>query len=1107
MINIKNLNKVSAWFVFAVCFIVYSSTAARTINFWDSGELVACASNLQIGHSTAAPLYLLLGRFFSLFAFKASNIAFAINILSVAVAAFTIYFLCCSIQILIERIVSQYSKKNEKKSAFISTAASIIGAFSFAFCSTFWSTANQANIYVVSCFFTSICFWSSLKFFEAKTKKTAYRWLILCSLLLGFALCTDTLTAFIVPVLVFIVYFKNRKLGYWEIIKVSVFAVIFFIIAWFSISFITLIASKFELLFVNDFNLPYNSGLYAFSICFIGIIIFSIYFSQKKSKIIPNLVFVCIAAFVSSTSIYCTIIIRSSSNPPIDQNNPETIFNFRAYLKQKQYSQNSLWHGHQYNSVLDKKNPYTSGEAIYDTVNNKYEIITHKPKSNYKNSDKRFIPRMWSNQPEHIAAYREWTEYKGDKPPNFATNIKFMFNYQFSHLYFRYFMWNFVGKQNDALSHGGALNGNWISGIDFIDNIRLGAINKSPNATKGRATYYFLPLLLGIFGIISQYKKDKKIFIITSLLFVCTGIFVAFYLNLHPYQIRERDYLFMSSFFAFCIWIGYGILWIYETLTKYFSHKQLFLAIFIVAFLAVPTQLLAKNYKTNNLNSNDLAHTSAYNLLNSCEKNAILFTHGDNETFPLWYLQEVEQIRTDISIINLSFLNTDWYIDQIRRKKANSEGIFINVTKNLYIAGQREFLLIRDATSAFVEDIYFENTKEILEDYTYIFNKFLDFLLKNNFDKKRPDEFQNFKTFYSQIQPLNSNPSFIDFSTIISNLTEDEYRNEFGLSKTQADEIISDFYRFLIKQKNYHIPLNAVLNFVFSNNKETKIETKLYDYPIDYFPTRNLMLRINRNQILDKINLSADYQKHIVQRMEWTLNKESLTKSELISLEIILANMWERPIYFCSTMNDRYFLGLDKYLYLEGFAYRLLPIETETAEIEKININTDVMYKNITQNFKWKNFNRKNLYYDENDRTTLTNIRNHLSLLAESLYYEGKLDESEKVLDISTEKIPNGTVAYSAYSIEIVRGYYRLSKKTKAAAIAKIMLKNAINELDFYNKLPTHQQQPINIYKQRALTVIEELYNMANYFIDKDFIFEMTNELKNKDYIIYKSNN
>lgn len=1105
----KKLNIIIGWCVFAFSFIIYFITSSRTVNFWDSGELISCAGGLQVGHPTGSPVYILLGRLFSMFVQNPANIAFVINLLSVFAGAFGIFFLYHNIQKISLRIYKLKIIELNRSQIFISFGASIIGALSFAFSITYWTSAIEANIYPVLVFFISLCIWVMLKSTEAEDENMKNRWVALCSLFIGLGIGVDFQIILIIPALVYIYYFDRYKFGYKTFFKVFFILLAVLLSFWVSIFYIPVIASKFELLFVNSFNFKYNSGLYFFAVFFIGLIVLGIYISKIKNKIRLNFIIVCFALFISGYSTYSIILIRSASDPPIDQNNPETIFNFISYINQDRYGNYPLWYGQQYNSKLDKNTPYIEGEAVYGKINNKYSVITHNPKSNYRSADKVFLPRMWSNQPQHIAAYQEWTGYKNDKPPSFWTNVRFMLNYQFSHMYFRYFMWNFTGRQNDFQSYGGPLNGNWMSGIDFVDNIRLKNVTDLPPLYEGNRAhnvYYFIPFLLGIIGIILQYKYDKKYLFITGLLFIFSSLFLAFYLNLTPYQGRERDYLFLGSFYAFSIWIGLGVMGIYNFFVKYIKSKYLTLTVLLICFLIVPIQFLAKNYDDHNYRYNDLAYQYAYNLLNSCEENAILFTFGDNETFPLWYLQEIERIRPDISIVNISFLNADWYIDQIRKDNADSKGIRLNIQKNKYQSGQRELLLINETRSAFYEDIYYENIREINEDYAYMYNSLEKSMMEGGLERIRPEEFNNFKEFYSKIQPHEANPSFQDFILIIKNLENKDYREELKLSESQAKESIDNLKRFLQKQSLYHFPLNPVLNFTFSDDKDTKISTRLYNYPVDFFPARRLMLRINRNHITDNFNLTREQQEFIVDRMEWEIDRESITKNELMILEIIRSNMWERPLYFNSTMNDRYFLGLDRYLYLEGLAYRLIPIDSEISGNNLLNVNSFVMSQNLIENFEWGGLADQRNYYDENSRKILTNVRNHYSRLANSLYFEGRISESERVLDECVRLLPDNILLYDYYSVSMVKGYYRINKAGKANEIGRILAYNLLKELEFYSKFPLFQQQALNIYKIRVVESITELHDLANYYIDKEFIPEIT-EIYDRALIMFDNKN
>jgi hypothetical protein len=1090
----QNISKISSWTVFAISLIVYFITASRSVNFWDCAELIACASGLQIAHPPGAPFYLILARSFEILSFGIISPAFAINLLSAFAAAFTVFFTYKSIQLLANRILIRNetlnTQYNDVEKHLFSCIAGIIGALSLAFSITFWASATETEVYSVSILLTSVNFWLILKYYTDKPENKN-RLLILSALILGISTAVHLLNILVIPALVFVWYFEKNEFSKKSFFITLFMSVIMLAFVQLLISGLPVIASVFELFFVNNLGLGFNSGLYIFSIFIISLMIGGIYFSGIKKKISLNLVFTCLSVFIIGYSTYTTVIIRSYANTPIDQNNPETIFNFISYINREQYGDRPLWYGQMYNTPLDKEKPYIKGEAVYDKNVNKYEIVSYKPEANYNNAGKVILPRMWSNLPAHIVAYQEWTGSRKDKTPGFVTNMSFMLRYQLSHMYLRYFMWNFTGRQNDIQSHGGPMHGNWISGIGFIDNIRLTQTKDLPPAlknNKGRNAYYFLPLILGILGIIVQFKNDKKFLFVISLLFVFTGIAIAFYLNQHPYQARERDYSFIGSFYAFSLWIGLGSVGLLSVLIRFVKHKYLSIAVFSFCFIAVPGQFLAKNFNDRNISRNDFARSFAYNLLNSCEKNAILFVSGDNETFPLWYLQEVENVRTDVRVVNLSFLNTDWYIDQIICQQRESAPINLNVEKVQYISGQRELMLVKDNPYAFLEDIYYNNLSEINQDYAVVFDKFDMLLIEAGFDKKRPQEYQNFYNFYQKIQPHGANEAFRDFCTIVFSLESPEQCEEFGIAHYKALDLIKLLRTYLDKQLKYPIPLNQALNFVFSDDAATKINTKLFDYPVDYFPASNLCFPINANQTKEFFFNANILDEQIVKQMTWNLNRESITKSELMLMEIIRSSLMQRPIYFSSLTNSRNYMGLEKYLYLEGFAYRLIPIDTDISADDPVNVNAINMYDNFTNKFVWGNVLTNPGYLDETGRTSLINLRNHYSRLSRGLYFEGEIKKSEEVLDYCIKLIPNELIPFDYYTVGLVHAYYRINKKAKAGEIAIITAENALSELEFYAKFPRTKTKPIKIYQQRALKTIEEIYILADKYSHKEFL-------------------
>ncbi|MDY0143251.1 MAG: DUF2723 domain-containing protein [Bacteroidales bacterium] len=1088
---LQRLVKIGAWLAFALSFIAYLMSMSLNVNFWDCGEIITCAHGLQIGHPPGAPFYMILARIFSMFAFNSENIAFFVNLLSVFSCSFAVFFTYKSIIILLKRFKSE---KTDVKNDLLLSGAAFIGAIALAFSTSFWFIATEAEVYSLSIFFTSLTVWTMLKTTSLSEKSDKNRWILLTILLLGISTGVHLLNILVIPAFVFIFYFDRKTQNKKELAKFSVYAILMLILAQGIITYLPVIASKFEWFFVNRLYLGYNLGLLAFGIFLCAIFIFGIWYSGKKGKKTLNFAITGLMFFIMGFSIYSTVLIRSAANPPIDENNPESIFNFVSYLNREQYGDRPLWYGQQFNSKKDKINPYVEGVPIYDTVSGKYEIVSYKPEANYMSSDKVLLPRMWSDLPEHVAAYRQWTNYKKDEIPSFGDNMKFMFRYQFNHMYFRYLFRNFIGAQNDIQSHGGPVYGNWISGIGFIDKLRLNTPDELPASLKNDASrnpYYFLPFIFGIIGLIYLFQKDKKYFLVSLLLFVFTGIAIAFYLNQHPYQARERDYSYVGSFYVFALWIGIGVYATYQYLKKYFKKKYLIYLLLTFAFLAVPFQFLCTNFDDHNRRHDDFAYYFAYNMLNSCADNAILFTAGDNETFPLWYLQETQNIRTDVKIVNLSFLNTSWYLDQIQRKQRNTNPVNISVSPKGYMSGQRELLPVKNNPYAFIEDIYYQNINEINADYQTIFNFLLDLWHTNGFDKMHPDKYDNFVNFYSDIQPHGADQNFRDLYSVIESLNNEEQCEAFGISQTQALDLIRKFKAFLDKQTSYALPLHPVLNFVFSDDEVTKIGTKLYSYPIDYFPATAFLLPVNKNIIDEVFELSPSEKTFVVDKMVWSPGRESFTKSDLMVLEIIRNHLWDRPIYFSSTMNPRNYLGLDKYLYLEGFTYRLMPIETDVSEDKLVNVNAEIMYHNLIDKFKWGSLEAKSRPSDMVTRTSLINLRNHFARLARGLYFKGEIEKSNEVLDMCVELIPNDLIPFDYYIVGIVHGYYRINQKAKAREIASILSQNALQELVFYASFNRQQQAALDIYKQRAMQTIQELYVLANQYKHREFTEEI----------------
>jgi hypothetical protein len=560
---------------------------------------------------------------------------------------------------------------------------------------------------------------------------------------MGLSIGVHLLNLLTIPALAFVYYFRKypvtrKGIIYTSIISVAILGAIQFGI----ITGIVALAGDFELFFVNSMGLPFNSGILFYSVLIIAAVVLSLrhslqpspllykvvmgiigvilffsltnsadagdvvtklligavilgvaYYLRKEYALI-NTIVLCFSFIVIGYSSFGIVLVRSAANPPMDENNPENIFNFFSYLNREQYGDRPLFYGQYYTArLVDQKD----GAASYTRVpgDKKYRFTGYRPVNIYDPAQSTILPRMYSNQPSHVSEYKKWAGVKGDRKPNFIENMQFLFVYQLGEMYWRYFMWNFAGRQNDLQGPGGITKGNWESGIKFIDAIRLGPQDKLPQSmlsNRGRNHYFFFPFILGIIGLIYHFNKQKYDAWLVMLLFFFTGIAIVLYLNGPPLQPRERDYAYVGSFYAFAIWVGLGALSLAEAARKKIPSAIAPIGVSAICLLAVPYVMAKENWDDHDRSHRYTSRDFAYDYLNSCAPNAILFTNGDNDTFPLWYAQEVENVRTDVRVVNLSLLNTDWYIDQLKRKAYDSDAVPFSLTFDQYMQGNRDYI-------------------------------------------------------------------------------------------------------------------------------------------------------------------------------------------------------------------------------------------------------------------------------------------------------------------------------------------------------------------------------------------------------------------------------
>ena len=727
-LSFRLINRVTGWVAFVIASLTYILTAEPTASLWDCGEFIATSVGLQVGHPPGAPLFMIISRLFAIFAPSADTQALMINYMSGLCSGFTILFLFWSITHLARKIVVKEGEEMTLGQMFAILGASLIGSLTYAFTDTFWFSAVEGEVYAMSSLFTAIVFWAILKWENVAFEPYANRWLVFIAYLVGLSIGVHLLNLLAIPAIVFVYYFKKYKPTPRGIVKTGLLSlVILGFVNFMLIPGVIKIAGWFELVFVNGMGLPFNTGVVVYVLLIIGALTWGIRYTLKKGMPIWNTILTCFMVILIGYSSYSMVVIRSLSDPIIDENSPDNVFSLLSYINREQYGDSPLLYGAYYNAPVVA---YEDGEPIYyqNKETGVYDVIGHKQKLEY---DKRFcgiFPRMHSSsRPYYPQQYQAWGG-KNNGPtytvngesitrPSFGNNLQYFFNYQLGHMYWRYFMWNFSGRQNDIQGNGEITHGNWITGIKFLDEIRLGNQDELPDtlkSEKGYNKYYMLPFILGLLGMFYQYRKGrtgKQDFSIVMMLFILTGIAIIVYLNQPPMEPRERDYAYAGSFYAFSIWIGLGGLSIWEFLNsklKKANTAQTAVAVIIVCLFAVPVNMAAQNWDDHSRAGRYATVAHAKNYLNSCAPNAILFTYGDNDTFPLWYAQEVEGYRRDVRIVNLSLLLGSWYIDQLKRQAYETPAVPISFKRNQYREG------IRDQV-AIVEHYKQATLKEVME--------------------------------------------------------------------------------------------------------------------------------------------------------------------------------------------------------------------------------------------------------------------------------------------------------------------------------------------------------------------------------------------------------
>jgi tetratricopeptide (TPR) repeat protein len=812
--SFKKLNNIVGWLVFAIATFTYVATIEPTASFWDCGEYIACAFKLEVGHPPGAPFFLIVGRFFALLAGGSPEMAGTmINIMSALCSSFTILFLFWTITRLAVRILVGNDKHNlSQAQQWAVLGSGAVGALAYTFSDSFWFSAVEGEVYAMSSFFTAIVFWAILKWDEEDSVNptSAMRWLVLIAYLMGLSIGVHLLNLLVIPAICFIYYYKKYKFEWKTFIITGLISLLLLGgIQNIMIPKIVKFAADYEIFFVNKLGMGFNIGsivyflLLGLSIVFLilytvnkkeshykigfysaivftliavisgygasamitrlvvlGGLLYGINTLKNKNLNTLNVVLVSFATLLIGYSSFFILIIRSQANPPMDENDPENAITMLSYLNREQYGDWPLTYGQYYNAPTKSQQYFKDGEPVYakDEKTKKYKITDDRKKSIpvYEEEYCTVLPRMWSQQSNHEAAYRYWGDIQNNHKkkvkmneqsgqmeevqiPTFVANIKYLINYQIKYMYLRYFAWNFIGRQNDIQGlTGNPLEGNWKTGIKALDDVFLDTdtsfVPHAASNNKADNSFYAIPFILGLLGFFFQFKKNKADTWVVGLLFLLTGFAIVFYLNQYPYQPRERDYAYAASFYAYAIWIGFGVLFLFDFLSKK-TNVMASAAIATIIGLIGPSVMAAQGWDDHDRSLRTMSRDFAVNYLNSCAPNAILFTNGDNDTFPLWYAQEVEGIRTDVRVVNLSLLQTDWYINQMRRAAYESAPVPFTIPAEKYVQGTRDVVYIMDKGTGpmnLKKAIDFVESDDISNKLDYG-NKSLDYIPTNNF--------------------------------------------------------------------------------------------------------------------------------------------------------------------------------------------------------------------------------------------------------------------------------------------------------------------------------------------------------------------------------------
>ncbi len=1084
MKQFRIVDNVLGWVTFFVAAFVYCSTIEPTASFWDCPEFITTGYLLEVGHPPGAPFFMLTANLFSQFASDPTQVAKMVNTMSALLSAGCILFLFWSITHLVRRLlINKWEDLTTAKMIAIE-ASGIVGALIYTFSDTFWFSAVEGEVYAYSSCFTAVVFWMILKWEDHADEPHADRWLILITYMTGLSIGVHLLNLLCIPAIVLVYYYKkfpNADLK-GSLIALLVSLVIVAAVLYGVVPGIITVGGWFELFFVNALGMPFNTGTIIYLILLVSTVLWAIYETYANKSVlrgnisfllaiamlgipfygygisaaiigvvvlailygcllfkrnglvvitnrIKNTALCCMLMLMIGYSTYSLIVIRSSANPPMDQNSPEDIFTLGNYLSRDQYGDRPLFYGPQYSSqvALDIEGDMCvprmkKGSPVYQRVEKKAEnekdsYFIVRTKDSYEYAQNVIFPRMHSS--DHAGAYESWmggvegTVKQYDrcgqivdvKVPTMLENLSFFLSYQCNFMYWRYFMWNFAGRQNDIQGNGEQEHGNWITGISFIDNMMLGDQSRLPDElkeNKGHNVFYCLPLILGIIGLFWQaYKGRKGIqqFWVVFFLFFMTGLAIVLYLNQTPMQPRERDYAYAGSFYAFAIWCGMGVAAIIDLIARKMKRENAAVAAVVsLAAILVPIQMASQTWDDHDRSGRYTCRDFGQNYLMSLQDkgNPIIFTNGDNDTFPLWYNQDVEQVRTDARVCNLSYLQTDWYIDQMVRPAWKSPSLPITWPRLDYCSGTNEYVEIK------------------------------------------PDWKNQIKEYFKQDSVAAA--------------------KQFGKDPFEITNILNRWVRGMKDEQDYHV-----------------------------IPTDTIYLNIDKEAVMKSgMMLPKDSTGKVVipTRMAISLaGKRALYKGDLMLLEMLANSNWIRPLYVALTVGQENYMNLGENFIQEGLVNRITPFHTDASN----NFDTEKVYKNMMTRYKYGGLDAKGLYLDETVMRMCYTHRRLFGMLITHLISEGKMDKAQKAIDYAEKVLPeyNVPMNYMSGGLDFIEAYFMLGHKDKAERLVNSMSKNSSQYLNWYlslspSRFQSSQRECVyHIYVLKSLADITAQYGSS----------------------------